>query len=127
MASHDFFINGDHTAARAVVASTLGAQGFTVTALPTGTSIVAARGSKAATLWLGALAGKSFHVSFAVDYSQDAEGRLIARLNRDMTAGALKGGAIGAARTKAAFEETANALQTALASSGRLAASVANP
>ena len=127
MASHDFIINGDHTAARATIAAALQAEGYALNALPNGTTIVAARGSKAATLWIGALAGKNFHVSFAVDYAQDAEGRLIARLKRDMTAGALKGGAIGAAKTKTAFEETANALQAALASSGTLAASVANP
>lgn len=126
MASHDFFISGDHTAARAAVSAALQAQGFSVTALPNGTTLVAARGSKAATFWLGALAGKNFHVSLAVDYAQDAEGRLVARLNRDMTAGALKGGAIGAAKTKTVFEETANALQAALASHGILAASVAN-
>ena len=126
MASHDFIISGDPATARQSINSALQAQGFTVEDLPNGTTTVASRGSKAKTFWLGAMAGKGFHVSFAVDYSQDAAGNLVARLNRDMVSGALKGGAIGASKTKTMFEETANALQNALSQSGNLVGSVAN-
>ncbi|GAB3599752.1 hypothetical protein [Microbacterium tumbae] len=126
MASHDFFLTGAPTAARATISAVLQAQGYSVQELPTGTTTVASRGSKQKTFWLGAMAGRGFHVSFAVDYSQDAAGNLVARLNRDLTAGAFKGGAIGAAKTKTAFEELANALQAALAQTGQLAGSVAN-
>lgn len=125
MASHDFFITGDQVAARTAVSAALQAQGFAVNTLPNGTT-VADRGSKPMTFLFGALAGKKFHVSFAIDYSQDANGRLVARLNRDMVAGAFKGGALGAAKTKSAFEQTANALQAALAAQGILAGSAAN-
>lgn len=51
----------------------------------------------------------------------DEEGRLVARLNRNMVGGVLKGGAIGAAKTDAAFQETANALASTLHSAGILA------
>jgi len=121
--AHDFFLLGDHDAARHLVASALQGQGFTVTATPTG-GLLAKRGSTAATVWLGALAGKNFHVSFVVDFMVDQQGRLVARLNRNMTGGALKGGAIGAAKTNTAFEETANALGGALHQAGVLAESI---
>lgn len=121
--AHDFFLLGDHDAACHLVASSLQGQGFTVTATPTG-GLLAKRGSAAATVWLGGLAGKNFHVSFVVDFMVDQQGRLVARLNRNMAGGALKGGAIGAAKTNTAFEETANALAGALHQAGVLAESI---
>jgi hypothetical protein len=66
-------------------------------------------------------------MSFSVEFFMDPQGRLIARLDRDMAMGALKGGAIGAAKQKRAFEETANGLYQALAGAGVLVTSVVNP
>ncbi|WP_026555732.1 hypothetical protein [Arthrobacter sp. 35W] len=45
---------------------------------------------------------------------------LVARLNRSLAAASLKGGAIGAAKTNTVFEQTADAIAAALASSGSL-------
>jgi len=124
--AHDFFLLGDHEAAKHLVASTLQSEGFTVTTTPTG-GLLAKRGSAAATVWLGGLAGKNFHLSFVVDFMVDQQGRLVARLNRNLTGGALKGGAIGASKTNTAFEQTANAIGAALHQAGVLAESVSQP
>ena len=121
--AHDFFLVGDHGFARQFVASTLGSEGFVVSTTPTG-GLLAKRGSGAATLWLGALAGKNFQITFVVDFMVDGQGRLVARLNRNMTGGALKGGALGAAKTDTAFKETVNALASALHNAGILAESI---
>ncbi|AAT88441.1 hypothetical protein Lxx04500 [Leifsonia xyli subsp. xyli str. CTCB07] len=96
-----------------------------MTSTPSG-GLLAKRGSDAATIWLGGLAGKNFQVTLTVDFMVDAEGRLVARLNRNMAGGVLKGGAIGAAKTDAAFQETANAIAAALHTSGVLATDVAH-
>ncbi|GIT82137.1 hypothetical protein LLS1_38060 [Leifsonia sp. LS1] len=121
--AHDFFLLGDHEAARQLVVSALQSEGFVVTTTPTG-GLLAKRGSAASTFWLGAWAGKNFQVSFLVDFMVDQQGRLVARLNRNMAGGALKGGAIGAAKTDAAFQETANAIAAVLHPAGVLADSV---
>lgn len=121
--SHDFFTLGDHDAARRLTVEALNSQGFTVTTTPAG-GLLAKRGSTAATVWLGALAGKNFQVTLLVDFMVDHEGRLVVRLNRNMAGGAMKGGAIGAAKTDTAFQETANAIGAALHSAGALATSV---
>jgi hypothetical protein len=121
--SSDFFITGDHEAGKALVASALQSQGFTVTSTPKG-GLLAKRGSTAATIWLGAMAGKNFQVTFNVEFFVDAEGKLVARLTRDMASGALKGGAIGASKTNTAFVETAGAIGAALTNSGAFAGNV---
>ncbi|MET3566311.1 hypothetical protein SAMN04515691_2921 [Leifsonia sp. 98AMF] len=123
-AAHDFILLGDHDAGRRLVASALEAQGFLVSATPRG-GLLAKRGSIGMTLLLGALAGSKFQVTFLVELMVDAESHLVARLNRDMTAGALKGGAVGAAKVNRAFQETANAIHSALQRAGVLAVSVA--
>lgn len=121
--AHDFFLLGDHEAAKQLVTSTLQAEGFTVTMTPSG-GLLAKRGSAARTFWLGAMAGKNFQVSFLVDFMVDQQGRLVARLNRNMVSGALKGGAIGAAKTDTAFQETANAIAAAAHPAGILGDSI---
>jgi len=124
-ASHDFFISGDHEAARKVIAEALQSQGFAVSSTPEN-GFLAKRGSAGKTLLLGAMAGKSFQVSFVVDFMVDDQGRLVARLGRNMTSGALKGGVIGASRTNTVFEETANAIGAALTAQGVLADSISH-
>ncbi|WP_025155608.1 hypothetical protein [Leifsonia aquatica] len=121
--AHDFFLLGDHEAAKQLVISALASEGFTVTTTPNG-GLLAKRGSTAATIWLGAMAGKNFQMTFMVDFMVDPQGRLVARLNRNMTGGALKGGAIGAAKTDTAFQQTANAIAAVLHPAGILADSV---
>ena len=122
-AAHDFFIVGGHDFGRQIVASTLEGLGFAISATPTD-GLLAKRGSAASTFWLGALAGKNFQVTFVIDFMVDPHGRLVARLNRDIAAGALKGGPVGASKTDAAFQETANAIAAALHATGILADSV---
>lgn len=122
-ASYDYVISGDHASARALIGNALTQQGFTVEATETG-NLVIKRGSMGATVWLGAMAGKNFHVSFTVEFFVDAEGRLVARLNRNMATGVLKGGAIGASKTDTAFVDTANSLAGALSDAGVLVSTV---
>jgi len=124
-ASYDYFITGDHTAARDLIADSLTEQGFTVEAAETGNFVIK-RGSMGATVWLGAMAGKNFHVSFTVEFFVDPEGRLVARLNRNMANGVLKGGALGASKTDTAFVDTANTLAAALSDAGVLASTLEN-
>lgn len=124
--SFDYFLSGDHEAARAAVARVLTEQGFRVEPNPAG-GFSAKRGSMAATIWLGAWGGKKyFHVHFLVQFFVDAQGQLVARLNRDMASGALKGGAVGANMTRNAFNETAQALTGALQAAGVYAGELAN-
>ncbi|MGN7799238.1 hypothetical protein [Leifsonia sp. 22587] len=120
--AHDFVLTTDHETGRRVIASALEGQGFTVSQTPTG-GFLARRGSTAMTVLLGGWAGDRFQVSFVVDFFVDGENRMVARLNRDMTSGALKGGAIGAAKVNSAFQETANALHAVLHGNAMLLAS----
>jgi len=122
--AHDFFIIGEHENGRRIVASALQSEGFAVTATPAG-GLLAKRGSTAMTVLLGGLAGNNFQQTFLVDFMVDQHGRLVARLNRNMAGGALKGGAIGAAKTDSAFQQTANAIAAALHGAGALSDSVA--
>ncbi|KRC47271.1 hypothetical protein ASE16_18300 [Leifsonia sp. Root227] len=122
--AHDFFIIGDHENGRRIVASALQSEGFAVTATPAG-GLLAKRGSTAMTVLLGGLAGNNFQQTFLVDFMVDQHGRLVARLNRNMAGAALKGGAIGAAKTDSAFQQTANAIAAALHGAGALSDSVA--
>jgi len=99
------------------------AAGFTVERNPNG-SLQATRGSLGKTLLLGAMAGKNFHVTFTVEFYSDEQGNLIARLNRNVSGGALKGGAIGANMTNNVFIETATSLNASFAAHGILLTTV---
>jgi len=121
---HDFFISGEHEQGKHRVAEALQSQGFTIESTPNG-GFLAKRGSLAKTLWLGAFAGKDFQVTFIVEFFVDAAGQLVARLNRDIGAGLLKGGAIGASKTSTAFDETVNGIGTSLTAAGVYAGGVA--
>ena len=124
--SHDYFLTGNHDAAKEAVSRALATEGFRVTSNSTG-GFNASRGSLAATLLIGAMFGKKrFHVAFIVQFFTDAEDRLVARLNRDMASGFLKAGAGGAKITRAMFDETAAALTVQLQSSGIYAGELAN-
>lgn len=123
--SHDFFIAGDQEAGKALVARALESQGFAVSGTPKG-GLLAKRGSTAATVLWGGLAGKKLQVTFTVDFMTDQNGNLVARLTRDLASGALKGGAIGAAKTNTVFQESADAIGHALSDAGVLVGDLAN-
>ncbi|MCU1482361.1 MAG: hypothetical protein JWQ19_3147 [Subtercola sp.] len=112
MAAVDYFITGDHDAARNAIAAALRAQGFEVATSPVGGWSVT-RGSTSATVWLGAFAGKS---NQRLEYSMqffEYEGQLVARLNRESGAGAL-GGVIGVSRSAEVFTELDQAVGSEL-------------
>ncbi|SKB00341.1 hypothetical protein SAMN06295879_2989 [Agreia bicolorata] len=123
--SYDFFIAGDHDAAKTIIGNALTAEGFTIT-INTDGGFHAVRGSTAATVLWGGLAGKKLHMSFDTQFFVDDRGQLVARLKRDLAVGALKGGAIGATKTANAFEATSHAIGTALTNAGVLTSSIAN-
>lgn len=123
--SFDYFIAGDHNSGKIRVGDHLTALGYEVATDEQG-RYVASRGSLQKTVWLGAMAGKNFHVSFTVEFMVDQQGQLVARLNRNMGGGALKGGALGAAKVDSAFVEAANALSNGLATDGILVGSASH-
>jgi hypothetical protein len=123
--SHDFFVSGKQDAAVGIVAQALEGEGFSLTTTANG-GLLAQRGSVARTVLLGAMAGKNFHLSFTVDFMTDSQGRLVARLNRELASGILKGGAFGAAKTDRVFQECADAIGFALERARVLAFDKAN-
>ncbi|HEY0186751.1 MAG TPA: hypothetical protein VGC67_04620 [Cellulomonas sp.] len=119
MASADYFLQGSPDDARAALSAALAEHGFTVTS-QTPTGWVVARGSRAMTLWLGALAGRSRQrLEYRVDFF-DHEGAPVARFGRDSGAGVL-GGAIGIARSNSVFTEVSDAVAARLTQQGLLA------
>lgn len=119
-AAYDFHIPTSIDAARDAVAHALTAQGFQVETSPNG-SLIAQRGSFGLTMVVGALAGAKMHMRFDVQFFQNG-GEAVARLNRSLAGGALKGGAIGASKTADAFQDAANQLGKNLHERGLLRA-----
>jgi hypothetical protein len=72
---------------------------------PTQSSIKLERGDLTKTLLLGAMAGKKFHISFTFDIGVDQYGNTWLRFDQDGALGAVKGGAIGYAKSKSAYGE----------------------
>jgi len=107
--SYDYFFTGPHDESRRLVDHVAGSLGFRLEQMPNG-STKASRGDLTKTLFLGVLAGKSFHVTLWLQYFVDDAGRLVVRLSRDLGTGLVKGGALGAARSQEAFAELAHAL-----------------
>ena len=110
--AYDFHVPASVDEARAAVTKSLSEQGFGVSVTPNG-SVVAKRGSLGLTLFVGAMAGDKMHVTFDVQFFSDGAGS-VARLNRSLAAGALKGGALGASRAADTFQNTAHKLGVAL-------------
>ena len=110
--AYDFHVAAPAGQARDVVSASLAEQGFEVSPTPNG-SLIAKRGSLGVTLLIGALAGDKMHVTFDIQFFSDGDGS-VARLNRSVAAGAIKGGALGAARAADAFQNTAHKLGVAL-------------
>jgi len=72
---------------------------------PTPGRIKLERGSMGLTIAFGGLAGKRFHISFTFDIGVDELGNTWLRFDQDGAMGAVKGGAIGYAKSKKAFGE----------------------
>lgn len=97
-------LSGDDQLTVPVVISIAEGLGYTATT-PSPGSVKVERGSLQKTLWLGAMAGKGFHVSFTFAIGVDQYGNTWLRFDEKGGLGAVKGGAIGYAKSKAAFEE----------------------
>jgi hypothetical protein len=123
--SYDLFFAGDHDEAKRKLGGAFEQDGFTVQTRPDG-NWVAARGSASASFWLGAMAGKRFRVTFEITFFVDPAGALVARLNRNLTGAALRGGVLGANMANNAFVKTYKSLVEALSADGTLARSIAN-
>ena len=123
--SYDLFFTGDHEEAKRQLGTAFEKNGFTVQTRPDN-NWVASRGSAAKTFWLGAMAGKSFRVTFEIAFYSASDGSLIARFNRNLTGGALRGGAIGANIANNSFNNTYTQLVNDLHPSGVLSRSIAN-
>ncbi|MEA9985852.1 MULTISPECIES: hypothetical protein [Subtercola] len=125
MAAVDYFITGDHEAARGLLAQIMQGQGFEVTASPLGGWNVT-RGSVGATVWLGAFAGRDKQrLEYTMQFF-DSDGMLVARLARTSGAGAL-GGAIGVSRSASVFTELDQAIGQDLTNRGLLANALHHP
>ena len=123
--SYDLFFAGGHDEAKRKLGGAFEQDGFTVQTRPDG-NWVAARGSASASFWLGAMAGKRFRVTFEITFFVDPAGALVARLNRNLTGAALRGGVLGANMANNAFVKTYKSLVEALSADGTLARSIAN-
>ncbi len=118
-AKTEFLLSGDAANAQRVVTDALVGEGFAIEPISDGWSKIT-RGSMAKTVWLGAMAGKNMHVSYLLAFGTDPEGRPLARLDRDLAVGALKGGAIGASRTEDIYRAALGAIHSAATDAGIL-------
>jgi hypothetical protein len=113
----EFVLSGDQEAAKKVVLDATVAQGFRPLSHDAWNFDIE-RGSNGLSIAFGALAGKSFYMKFQVGFSVDAEGRIVARLSRDATGSALRGGVLGANRASNTFQEVADAIGAATTQAG---------
>lgn len=114
----ELVLAGNPDQARKVTDAALASEGFTVAyAEPwTGT---AERGSAAATVLVGAFAGKKHqHIKIGVAYRSANGGQTVLILSK-LTSGAAAG-LIGVSRATKAYEEAVAGIRTALVASGQL-------
>lgn len=114
--TYDFTLTGDPATAQRVVTDALAADGHRISPLADGTLAVE-RGSGKMTFWLGAMSGKNFHTRFSLQFFP-GEGSTLARFTRVGALGALKGGAIGIAKTSNIFNEASRAIDAATRQAG---------
>lgn len=117
--TYDFALTGDPATTQQAVFDALAGAGHRISALQDGTFAVE-RGSGTTTFWLGAMAGKNFHTKFTLQFFV-GEGGSTARWTRVGSLGALKGGAIGHAKTNDVFNEAARAIDAHTRQLGMLA------
>ena len=108
MAGHFFVVSGDPVRARETVLSALQNQGFAVTRTAEWAAR-AERGSKGASIMLGAFAGKSGrHVILDIFLSADAQGNFVITLQQG-TSG-WSGGIIGSGQADSIYSDIYNAV-----------------
>ena len=117
--TYDFALTGDPAVTHQAVFDALAGAGHRISPLQDGTFAVE-RGSGTRTFWLGAMAGKGFHTKFTLQFF-DGEVGSTARWTRVGSLGALKGGAIGHAKTNDVFQEAARAIDAHVRAAGILA------
>jgi hypothetical protein len=117
VATSTFFVSGDQGAARTTVDNLLAQMGFTLKYhdLYSG---VAERGSKGATIALGALSGKSQHMRVQLSFATDPHGNTAVTLRSDTTGAAA--GLIGVSRAKAAYAELFGTVRATFINAGVL-------
>lgn len=93
--------------------------GYTATR-PTPGRIKLERGSLPLTLFVGALAGSRFHISFTFDIGVDEHGNSWFRFDQDGAMGAVKGGALGYAKSKEEYAAFLGAVRAEAAQRGVL-------
>ena len=120
MAGYKLVVSGDHEAARGVMIEAMQGQGFSME--PTGDwSARAERGSKGASVALGALAGKSGrHLILDIACSPSDDGNFTIMLTQS-TSG-MSGGLIGMNQAKKAYNEVYESLTAAFQSAGTFVA-----
>jgi hypothetical protein len=119
VAGTEFVVAGRLDQAVPFVYSALESAGFRSTATGPGVSRIE-RGSLGKTVALGAFAGKNFHVSFILSFRLDERGNSYFRFEADGAGSAVKGGAIGYARSKKIFEEATTSIRNATAANNLL-------
>jgi hypothetical protein len=117
MSQVTYFVSGDPTAARDILDQALAGNGFTLEYSDAWTG-VAERGSKGATLAVGAFSGKSQHMRVFVSLASDPNGNTAVTV-RSGTSG-WAAGAIGASRAAKAYKELFGSLGATFQSAGVL-------
>ncbi len=113
----EFVLTGEQGNAKNVVLNATATQGYAATAKDDW-NFDLTRGSNGLTIAFGAMAGKNFYLKFALGFSVDADGKLVARLSRDTASSAIRGGVLGANRAANSFQELADAIGTATSQAG---------
>jgi hypothetical protein len=112
-----FTFSGDPAAARALVERVAGEQGYRLAVEQSGL-VKLERGSLGLTLVIGYWAGKNFHLTYSIGFGTDAQGRLTARVDRNVAGGALKGGALGANKAATEYQALVDAIGNAATQAG---------
>ena len=115
--SHEFILTTNPPRARYLISRALANQGFEVSETLT-SALLARRGDVRATELWGPFAGKRFQLTFLVDFMTSREGRPVARLERSRSAGARKGGVLGAVKTNSVFEQVTGEIRWILGNAG---------
>lgn len=108
-------VNANADQVRQNLSQSLTNDGYTVTPNANG-SLKVEKGSFGKTMFLGALAGESFHRSFVV-YVQQGPSDTLVSVNRNSSGNFLKGGAIGASKAQGHFKDISDHLMNHFGSS----------
>ncbi|MDR1441835.1 MAG: hypothetical protein LBJ02_05535 [Bifidobacteriaceae bacterium] len=112
-----FFVAGDPSTVRNTLDGVLTQLGFQ-TKYSDDWNGVAERGSKAATFWIGAFAGKSQHMRMHLSLAIDPNGNVALTAGTGTTG--LAAGVIGASRADTAYAQVFDSLRTTFSQAGVL-------